>query len=499
MENLFKYYNHLGFFNPYYRLGDSKLNFDNSLKNILASKSNQIELDIAALVSLLSKGYIIGDGTIVKGINKSPWFTKYNEKESKWDYYKGVKFNNRILESWDISTQLFGLLKDELRNYIQDRKSIGLLLTGGMDSRMVAGTLDTMIKDGELNGVQVKAFTWGDADCRDVIYAKRIADRLNWSWKHFEITAQDFLNNIEAAAIRGCEYSPNHLHAMLKVREEKGIDCIIAASFGDSIGRGEYSGRTTLHLKDIRSNINNKYGFFKEGIVESCENSINESVHSYWNLFPQQHDFQQKEQDYQIHYMRRNLNPCLSVINEKITLFQAFSSPEVVKFMWSIDPGKRNNEVYKGLLKLFKTDLRDIPWARTGLVYDSTEGIPDSYKRTYDLDSYSKLFNLELFDTIKNLVLSDRMKKLNIFNFNSLNNTFKLMRSPMYKYDIKLEEKLTWLASLSLFLEEYKVEVIDPEVSKNGHKDLLNSYLIYKQTIRFQIRTLYRRIYLKKK
>ncbi len=494
-NNLFKYYNHLGFFNPYFIDYNSDILFSSNISKILDNKTSRNEIDNSSLLSLMSKGYIIGDGTLIKGIGKTSWNTKY--EDLRWKSYTQLKFSNIKLDYQKIAKELFFLLKKELKEYIGDKKSVGVLLTGGMDSRIVAGVLDFMLKTGELKNVDIVGITWGNKNSRDVVYANKIASRLNWSWKHYDITPEDFLNNIYETANRGCEFSPNHLHGMIKVSEEKGVDCIIAGSFGDSIGRSEYSGKRVLQLEDIRSDIKNYHGYFKYDFIPKNTNKINQEVLKYWYQFPQSKPFQQIEQDYQIHYMRRMLNPCLSVINEKIPLYQAFTNPKIVQFIWSLDPEIRNDEIYKELLNLFYTDLKDIPWARTGLLFHNNEGTPDNYNKAYHKYFYSNIFNNELFDTIKELVLSENIEQLNVFNMSSLKNTFKIMKTPFYKYNSKLEQKLTWLASLALFVKKYDIVNSESLVSNTNIKDKLNSNLILKDSLVFLLKSYYRKFYLK--
>ena len=495
MENIFQYYNHLGFFNPYYIENKLPYQFKPQISEVLKSKNDPNELDVTSIIGILSKGYIIGDRTLIKSVNKTPWFTKM--VDDQWDSFDEIKFDEKNLDLSQIVDRLYHYLKEEVLEYIGTKKNIGVLLSGGMDSRMLAGVLDSLIKEGALTGVHIIAYTWGDLNCRDAVYSQKIAARLGWSWKHFDITAEDFINNIEMTAMRGSEYSPNHLHAMFKVRAEKDVDCILAASFGDSIGRGEYSGKSVLKLEDLRFNISNDLGFIKDKVYKKTVSAIDDDILRYWQRFPQQKKHQQIEQDYQIHYMRRCLNPCLSAINEKISVYQVFSSPKILKMIWSLDPAMRNNDIYKGLLKKFRTELGDIPWARTGLKFDDAEGVPDNYLGSYERQIYSKIINEEIFDYIKGLVLSESIQSLEVFNDRTLKKIFKIMQSPFYTYNIGLEEKLTWLASLSLFVSEYNVQHQKAQQSEDSLRDLILSDSIVLENCKFSLKTLYRRKYLK--
>lgn len=493
---LFNNYNYLGFFNPFYIQSKGKYLFERNFLNIVNDlkeiEGTPLKIDNIAIIDILTKNYILGDRTLVKGIHKTSWMARPNKECTQWDYYKELKFDNNEFDQGEIVNQFFRLLKEEMVYFIGDNKNIGILLSGGMDSRIVAGVLDSLIKNKVITGVKVKAFTWGNKNSRDVVYAKIIAKRLGWKFKHFELTPEDLLNNIEETAKRGCEYSPTHLHAMLKIREENGVDCIIAGSFGDSIGRGEYSGKKALQLTDLRKNINNRFGFFRKGIIKDYMNSIDQDIESYWKIFPQIEKHQQIEQDYQIHYWRRMLNPCMSVVNEQTPLYQCFTSPELVKFIWSINPTLRNDNIYKGLLKKFDTDLTDIPWARTGLKYGTPDGCPDDYEK--DHHSYSKFINEDIYKEIKGLALSKNIAQLNIFNMKAIENTFSIMKTPSYIRDIRVENNLIWLASLSRFIDLYNIDLKPTVKKKNNLNDYFNTFIPLKNNIINIGKSFYRKI-----
>ena len=445
----------------------------------MEAKNDRNEINVPALVSILTNGFALGDETLIQNLTKTRWLTKF--EDGRWLRSDYPKFDHIRSSTDEIGRSLFQLLKKEILTFVQDYSTVGLLLTGGMDSRMAAGVLDCLIKDGDLVGVKVVALTWGDEESRDSIYAREIAKRLNWDWKGFKITSELLARNILTTAERGAEFSPTHLHGMSLVSEESGIDVILAASYGDSLGRGEYSGRTIGNLRDIRYRINNSYGILSNGVIKDCSAYIDKSVIDYWSEYPQREHYQQVEQDYQIHYMRRMLNPCMSVIHERIPTRQLFSSPELVNYMWSLDPACRNNDAYKALLNLYETDLKDIPWAKTGLVYDDTQGSPDPYRKSHT--DYSEMLRTDLLSQVEEEVLSDAISELRIFNTSTLERVFKLLRSKKYVENKTLEEMTLWIASLSIMVRKYKLVNSGNKYSKNLSSSLNTLRIDYKNQV----------------
>src|SRR5690606_37656538 len=96
-----------------------------------------------------------------------------------------------------IAVKFHDLLLSELRKYIGTKKSIGILLSGGMDSRILAGLLQEIRQEsGSNTNFDVVALTWGLPSSRDVVYAAKIAKGYNWEWKHFEVGVEQMEENI---------------------------------------------------------------------------------------------------------------------------------------------------------------------------------------------------------------------------------------------------------------------------------------------------------------
>src|SRR5690606_28543901 len=114
--------------------------------------------------------------------------------------------------------------------------------------------------------------------------------------------------NLEITIQNGSEYSPIHLHAMpqLSVKKDE-VDCFLAGSFGDSIGRAEYSGVKVKNLKKIYAKSNN-FSLIKKSLVDKYFDTSIAEIDRYHKLFPQEKKYMQYEQDYQLHYMRKMLN-----------------------------------------------------------------------------------------------------------------------------------------------------------------------------------------------
>lgn len=464
---MFTHYNHLGFMTPYYTRGtDGRLTiffeFIDALSNLKASR----RIDVNAVVEIVSRYHCFADRTLVQGIYRVPWMAKPNAAYTDWEFADVPSHGGVLMAAEEAAHQLFVRLQAEVLAYCEGCSTVGVLLSGGMDSRMVAGVVDYLLKTRQMTA-NIVAITWGMEQTRDVIYARQIAQRLGWDWVHYPISADSLLNNIAETAKRGCEYSPVHLHAMPEVRDMEGVDCILAASYGDSIGRAEYSGRHITRLIPFEQYTLNWFKLLRIDVYSQASRHIAQDIWHYRTLFPRTELYQQHEIDQLAHYMRRKLNHCMGVINEKIPLFHVFTGPDVFGFMWSLSPCVRDNMIYKYLLKLFQTDLTDIPWARDGRPYLAQGDALDTYPSLHH--RYGSWIRGELYEIIREKVLSDSIERLDVFNMQALASALAINRklTPQVRAT-KTDEISIWLAALADFVKMYDIQGWD------SHQTLLD-------------------------
>lgn len=445
--------NYLGAFDKYYSYAKNKneLVVYENFKEALSKYENR-EVDESSIISVLSKNFILGDKTILNGLYRTPWMSFLDN--NRWATHALPSHGNSQYSVPEIAKKLFELLCNEIEVYVGVSTRVGILLSGGMDSRMVAGVLDFLIKTKRVNVTSVTAYTWGNSDSRDVVYSKEIAVRLGWNWKHYIVDVERLWRNMELAADRGCEYSGLHLHAMPDIANdaESEVDVILAGSYGDSVGRAEFSGRHVSKVSSIFKGIPRFSYLVTFNSINNLKLQLNNEVNRYHSLFERSDDYAQHELDRQLHYMRRMLNPCMEVINEKVPLYQAFTSPQVYGFMWSLDTTVRNDNIYKELLFHFKTDLKDIPWARTGKPYGQIGVSADEFKRRHH--SYQNYLQVQLHARLLHFV--DHHDSA-IIDLKRLKQLIKLTyRHQGFNFDYL--EAISWCISFVMFENRYSVK-----------------------------------------
>ena len=422
-KKLYTYFNHLGFFGPFYFLNQhAQIETNSDYQKNVKTYPFKKKINLNAIIDILSYRFMLGDKTLVEGINRSPWLAKPNKNANDWEFFSLKKHQELIFEEQEVGSNLFMLICEEIKSYIGSKKKVGILLSGGMDSRIVAGCLDYLIKNKLINVASVTAYNWGNPDSRDVVYAKKITERLGWNYKHYKVTADNLWENFRISGLRGAEYSGIHLHAITQIKSDIEDEVLLVGSYGDSIGRGEYEGVKVKNLKEIVSRSKNFGGFIKSKLYSEFSKNSKNHFKKYHDLFRENKDYQQYELDFQLHYMRRLLNPCMEILNEVIPTFQVFTSPEVYQYMWSLHPDVRNDKIYTVLMNFFKTKLDDIPWARTGVSYLG-KGKPDEYEKKHH--NYFEVIENKLLLKMEARIFSGRIESLNVFN----------MRAIQFKYN----------------------------------------------------------------
>jgi asparagine synthase (glutamine-hydrolysing) len=473
-------------FDKFYFDSGNTLHYFNSFQDTLLEfnlNSSQWELDLTSVFSVLANNYIVGDNTIIKGIKRTPWLSEYNQ--TSITNLSIPSHGSLIMDHEEIAERFILLLKDELLHAIEKKKKIGILLSGGMDSRIVAGALYELIKNGDIEVEAVHAFTWGEENSRDYQYAKLIAKEFKWSFNHYRTQSKDLWENILISSRRGCEYSGIHLHAMPQIgKDALGlVEIMLAGSYGDSVGRAEFQGLHALKLRDMTHNWG-RYAY----LLSSAESrkhfgSYQNLIANYRERFGKRENWQVYEIEAQCHYMRRMLNPCMEIISENVPLYQAFTDLKFYSFVWSLDISIRNDSIYSHVLKRLNPILSELPWARTGIPYGKS-GNPDGFQKKHH--RYSEILNLELLDQIKDSILRNEI----FSNNRSLKVLFNAMKKNQ-SYNFDFLEKLTYLTSLSLFFENNR-DRLNVSLFDNSFVDYYLTYCNY--FLKTQLRAISKRL-----
>lgn len=466
---------HLGGIYPYYNKEDNTsymLEFSEVIA-VRSSASLDIKLDTSALVAKFCLPFLLGNRTLIQNIYKAPWMSGY-EGNGIWRPHYLPPHGNSTPEKSSFIMKLKEALLAEARSYIKDKKNIGILLSGGMDSRILAAIIrEIQLK--ERPDINVICLTWGDPSSRDVVYAQRIAQKFGWDAIHYSLTSETLLRNIKLAAKHGAEFSAFHLHAMEDVANTPNLDAILAGSYGDSVGRAEFSGSHVTKLKPILPKVLDKYGFLNSSDLKVAKKKLKEDVIDSSHLLQSTSLLRQREIEQEMHYMRRMLQACMQTIAIKTPVYQLFTDPNVFGLMWGLDPEARNNDWYTLLLKKLPGELLSIPWARNGKLYhQQNKPALDNLSKSYH--QYGKWIRNDLKQEVLKRLDSDIIRELSIFNDNGLERLIKNWQKANTTGLNSFDESVAWLCSLHDMIEMYEIDQL-PKSSQKSQIDRVRGYV----------------------
>ncbi len=420
---------------------------------------NRRSLDPVAALSVLSFEYICLDRTLIQGVRRLPWLGEV-DSEGVVRYEEAPPHGQRRMTSRAAARRLRELLEQEVAGYCQDKSKIYLLLSGGMDSRVMAGIVADLQKRGEIE-VPVEAVTWGMKQSRDVQYAQAICERYDWEWHWAELTPENFWRNFEVAAtVLGAEVDPKHLHRMDWFRDAEDDSVVLAASYGDSIGRAEYSSQKLTKVPALEPDDRNR--LLRPEVNEWARKRLAEDIRALRGRHGNRSELGWREIERQAHYMRRMLCSTMSVINQWCELRQLFVAPETFAFMWSLDPSVRTDEIYVHLLRSLDDGLLDLPWARTGARYDTGEAGADDFDSQHH--RYGLWLRRDFGDEVGELLFDGTLERLEIFDMEQVKFMYEDWRRERPADDTTLCNQLGWAATLSIFAERFDVK--PPDMSR---------------------------------
>lgn len=458
-KNWFDTYDHIGSQYPYYQCQQPttfSTGIDEAIQKVAIADR---KIDPLGALGFLCKGYLPGNTTMVQGIRRAPWLGAPDGRGG-WQYAKIPRHNSSIRSPEEVAIDFKAALLREMLGYVAGRSRVGVLLSGGLDSRIVAGCLRELQETGDYAG-QVIAITWGLDDCRDIIYAAEIARRYRWEWVHLTLGAEELWENIHIGAKMGAEFAPFHLHAIHQVLRLDGIDAIVAGSYGDSVGRAEFSGTRVWKLKPILNGRPDRFGLLHTAVRKTLGRELHREIYGYRAHISARTEQQYREIEQQLHYMRRRNQSPLALLAAHVPFFQLFTAPETCELMWNLEFTKRGDQHYALLLPTLPGKVGEIPWARNGLPLDGQQTTPDQYTKLSH--KYGQWLRRDLGSQMRGLLNSEALHRLNLFNPDSLAWLARVWPQATTRTVSQLDETVAWLGALALFSEQYQIQGLTVE------------------------------------
>jgi asparagine synthetase B (glutamine-hydrolysing) len=168
--------------NPlYYTIIGNSLAMSTRLRDLLNLTGVEKQIDTIALSQFALFNYFLGSRTFIKGINRLEpgtvlkWENGKITHERYWDAGNIIK--EEPLPEEEAKEKISEMLHKVISEWILGKKRIGILLSGGYDSRAILACLCKM-------GVKGYAYTWDNPKIKEMGVAKRLAERTGFSLKY---------------------------------------------------------------------------------------------------------------------------------------------------------------------------------------------------------------------------------------------------------------------------------------------------------------------------
>ncbi len=178
--------------NPlYYAMidGDSLI-VSTKLKDLLDLVGIEKQIDTVALSQFALFNYCLGRRTFIKGVNRLEpgmvlkWENGKITHERYWDAGNIIK--QEPFSEEEAIERISDILYQSISEWVSGRKRVGILLSGGYDSRAILACLCKM-------GIKGYAYTWDNPKIKETNIAKRLAEELGFFLKYLPFYPPDEL------------------------------------------------------------------------------------------------------------------------------------------------------------------------------------------------------------------------------------------------------------------------------------------------------------------
>jgi len=188
-----------GFRKLLYWQGTAGFVYASEMKALLAHPAIPRKVDTAGLTCFLNLTHLVGDLTLIDGIRQVPaaCVMTYCEGNVERTDYGGLAFGEpgQTLDPDTVLAETAQLLRQSVQRRLKDNTY--LLLTGGLDSRSIAGCIGSIHPRGAVGSATI-----GHRHCHDVRFGRRIAEAVGLPHRFLPVDASYFQRYWPAAMAR---------------------------------------------------------------------------------------------------------------------------------------------------------------------------------------------------------------------------------------------------------------------------------------------------------
>lgn len=258
-----------GFCKLFYWATASCILFASEYKAIIRHEDFPARVDEEAIADFMALGYCLGNKTFFEDIKLLPHGSVLTFKNGRlyieryWNY-SFRNGNSPLKEVDEYIDMYYNFLKKAVERQIEGKSVIGLPLSGGLDSRALAGMLEKLGFSGD-----VRTFSYGNPECFDVVSGKRIAKKLDYAHEYIPIEST-YLKDQAEGFIWLTEGTVNCLNAHMMLPHglirKNGILAVITGFLGDTVG-----GEPIIGVKPFKEEVADEGDFVRRVFNRQAE------------------------------------------------------------------------------------------------------------------------------------------------------------------------------------------------------------------------------------
>jgi asparagine synthase (glutamine-hydrolysing) len=394
----------LGSKNLFYNANNDELLYSSEIKGILTSDSIKPILNNYAVSEFLTFTYLLENRTFFKDITLLPAGSVlvFDDNKLKIEKYYDLAVKRETRENFNLNeliTKFSRIFENAVKQRIQDKKRIGIFLSGGLDSRLLAGFAKKISQNLD---IELKSFTFGTKGGRQEKIAKKIAKILNIENTFYEIPSNSIAEYAEETVYNGdglTRIRDAHFISLLKEFREE-VDTVLLGFFCSELF-GETLIRD-LNVLSTKSDLANylfklyhltkvskyKTSIFSDNFSLISEKKIKDTFIKTLEDIPLE-SFNEIAHHWEIlQRCRRYIIPLANYISWYMEPRLPYLDENVVDFALRLPINLRLNKrfIHKVIRYLFPS-LSNVVWEKTGLPVDSSPILENIFKiKRYFMD-----------------------------------------------------------------------------------------------------------------
>jgi len=427
----------------FYFIQDKKVCFYDEFKYVFDSFPHKKTINEQVLFQFFSCNYVINKESFINGIDVYPSATllRIHDNKIKETYkYYNYDFVNENISYEDALNTIYEYFIEGLERYTENIDEIGVLLSGGLDSRLICAGLNKI-------GKKAKTFTFGINHCRDVEYAKVVASKLGFSNKHYLLNSSfifDYIDNV----IKEFGSNLSIIHSQgIHIYEDiaKDVDIVLSGYLGDVVLGGTYLLNNDNDLisfekvfqmagycfqeKYFNVNYSKKYVRFFKDFLSQIYYQYKHIHQDYWNM------------KYLVDRRGANfISLGTHLLRKKVVSSNPFFFSKFVDFLSRLPSTYiRGHRIYFDVIKKYFPEIKSIAIQSTG---KSVLGKKNNDKYISNFQDYENWFRNDL-----KYIVEKKMKDSPVYNYldkNFVQSILSCHFSNQRNYSIRISNIITF-------------------------------------------------------